>query len=126
MAADPATASFVGKALTGAGVVGFITGDYGVAFGAFSGAVFYVTTATDLPFHKKAGYFIFSFLTGVIGSDVVGAKLAQWLNYSDRPLNALGAVILSVVAVNVMTFINKQMENPGSFLSRFRGGTNGK
>lgn len=38
-----------GLALTGASVYGLLTGtDYGVVFGAFAGAVFYIATAADL------------------------------------------------------------------------------
>lgn len=47
---DPVSGTVAaGAALTGASIYGLLTGtDYGVIFGAFAGAVFYVATAADL------------------------------------------------------------------------------
>ncbi|MGL4682170.1 MAG: phage holin family protein [Hafnia alvei] len=100
--------------------------DYGVVFGAFIGAMFFVTQATDLSHLHRALYFFVSFGTGIIGSGVAGSKLANWLNYNDKPLDALGAVIISAVAIKLLTFVSEKMEDPTSLFSRFRGGTNGK
>lgn len=47
-----------GLALTGASVYGLLTGtDYGVVFGAFAGAVFYIATAADLSVLRRLAYF---------------------------------------------------------------------
>ncbi|EFM9250636.1 putative holin, partial [Escherichia coli] len=47
---DPISGTgLAGGALTGASIYGLLTGtDYGVVFGAFAGAVFYIATAADL------------------------------------------------------------------------------
>ncbi len=47
---DPISGTgLAGGALTGASVYGLLTGtDYGVVFGAFAGAVFYIATAANL------------------------------------------------------------------------------
>ena len=51
----------------GASMFGLATGiDYGVVFGAFAGAVFYVATAVNISRLKLVGYFITSFIFGVI------------------------------------------------------------
>ncbi|CAI2786412.1 putative holin [Serratia ficaria] len=99
--------------------------DYGVIFGAFIGAMFYVTQAKDIPRIRQAVSFIVSFGTGVLGASVTGAKLSGWLNYSDTPLEPLGALIISAVAVKLLTFISEKMEDPTSLFSRWRGGSNG-
>jgi len=99
--------------------------DYGIIFGAFIGAMFYVTQAKDIPRIRQAFSFVVSFGTGVLGASVTGAKLAGWLNYNDTPLEPLGALIISAVAVKLLTFISEKMEDPTSLFSKWRGGSNG-
>lgn len=122
---DPVSGGIVATAaLTGASVFGLITGtDYGVVFGAFAGAVFYVATAADLSLTRRAAYFLVSYIVGIYGSGLMGSKLAQWSGYSDKPLDSLGAVILSAVAIKTLTFIFEQ--DPINWFQRWRGGTNG-
>ena len=58
----------------GASMFGLATGiDYGVVFGAFAGAVFYVATAVNISRLKLVGYFITSFIFGVIGAPLLGS-----------------------------------------------------
>lgn len=122
---DPVSGTTVAAAgLMGASVFGIATGiDYGVVFGAFAGAVFYVATAVNITRTRLLGYFLTSFIVGVLGAGLVGAKLADWTSYSERPLDALGAVILSALIIKILTFLNSQDLNSliGMF-SRFRGG----
>ena len=96
-----------GGALTGASIYGLLTGtDYGVVFGAFAGAVFYIATAADLSASRRLAYFIVSYIAGILCSGLVGSKLANLTGYSDKPLDAIGAVIVSALAVKILTFLN--------------------
>jgi len=123
---DPVTGTgaILGGGLLGATFYGFITStDYGVVFGAFAGAVFYVATAANISRLRLAGYFLTSFIVGVIGAGLAGAKLAVLTGYSDRPLDALGAVLISALIIKVLTFLNSQdLTSLLGVLSRFRGG----
>ncbi|HDS6906943.1 TPA: phage holin family protein [Klebsiella oxytoca] len=110
--------------LMGASIFGMVTGiDYGVVFGAFAGAVFYVATAADITRKRLAAYFVTSFIVGVLGAGLLGAKLAVWTGYRERPLDALGAVIISALIIKVLTFLNSQdLNSLLSMLTRLRGG----
>ena len=119
---DPVSGTTVAAAgLMGASLFGLATGlDYGVVFGAFAGAVFYVATAASISRVRLAGYFFTSFTVGVLGAGLVGARLADWTGYRARPLEALGAVLISALMIKVLTFFNSQDLN--GLLSRFSGG----
>ncbi len=68
-----------GLALTGASVYGLLTGtDYGVVFGAFAGAVFYIATAADLSVLRRLAYFFVSYIVGILCSGLLGSKLTSW------------------------------------------------
>ena len=124
MAADPISSTGAATALTGVTFFGILSGlDYGVVFGAFAGAVYYVATAADLTTPRRVAFFLVSYIAGVLCAGLVGSKLAVLTGYSDKPLDALGAVIISALAIKILTFINNQ-DLAGVF-SRFRGGTNG-
>ncbi|MBU4683281.1 phage holin family protein [Cedecea davisae] len=122
---DPVSGTTVAAGgLMGASVFGLATGiDYGVVFGAFAGAVFYVATAANISRLRLIAYFLTSFIVGVIGAGLVGSKLAALTGYSDRPLDALGAVLIAAMIIKVLTFFNNQDLNSliGMF-TRFRGG----
>jgi len=122
---DPVSGGIIATAaVTGASVFGLITGtDYGVVFGAFAGAVFYVATAADIQIIRRAAYFMVSWIVGVYGAGLVGAKLAQILGYSDKPLDGLGAVLLSALAIKTLTFFSQQ--DPATWLTRWKGGHHG-
>lgn len=94
--------------------------DYSVMFGAFAGAVFYVASAVELRLLQRAAYFVVSYIMGIYGSGLVGAKLAEFLGYQDHPLDSLGAVLLSALAIKTLTFFSKQ--DPGYWLKRLKGG----
>ncbi|MEP8684894.1 phage holin family protein [Enterobacter hormaechei] len=115
-----------GLTLTGASVYGLLTGtDYGVVFGSFAGAVFYIATAADLSVLRRLAYFVVSYIVGILGSGLVGSKLASWTEYSDKPLDAIGAVIVSALAVQILTFLNKQDIGSLMALITRRGGSGG-
>lgn len=124
MSAEPISGTAVASAgLAGASVFGLATGiDYGVVFGAFAGAVFYVATAADISRIKLVCYFLTSFIVGVLGAGLVGSKLSSLTHY-DKPLDALGAVIFSALCIKVLTFLNSQdLNSLFGMLSRLRGG----
>jgi len=103
------TSLVVAGGLMGAGMFGLVTGiDYGVVFGAFAGAVFYVATAVNISRFRLAAYFMTSFIVGVLGAGLIGTKLASWTGYSERPLDALGAVLISALIIKILTFLNNQ------------------
>ena len=65
---DPLTATGT-TALVSATIAAPAVGiDYGVIFGAFIGAMFYVTQAKDIPRIRQAFSFVVSFGTGVLGA----------------------------------------------------------
>ncbi|MFJ5503834.1 phage holin family protein [Pectobacterium carotovorum] len=113
-----------GSALAGASLYGILTGtDYGVVFGAFAGAVFYVVTAAELTAFRRIAYFVVSYIAGVLCAGLVGSKLSALTGYTDKPLDALGAVIVSALAIKILTWFNNQdMDGVLNALSRFRGG----
>lgn len=125
---DPVSGTtLAGGALTGASLYGLLTGtDYGVVFGAFAGAVFYIASAVKLSVVSRLAYFMVSFIAGVLCSGLLGAKLAAWTGYSDKPLDALAAVIISTLAVKILTFINSQDMSSLVALVTRRGGSGGK
>ena len=95
--------------INGSESIGLIAGiDYGVVFGAFAGAVFYVATAVNISRFRLAAYFMTSFIVGVLGAGLIGTKLAIWTGYSERSLDALGAVLLSALIIKILTFLNNQ------------------
>lgn len=123
---DPVTGT---SAILGGGVLGatffglFTNTDYGVVFGAFAGAVFYVATAANVSRLRLVAYFLTSFIVGVIGAGLVGSKLAAATGYSDRPLDALGAVLISALIIKVLTFLHSQdLTSLLTILSRNKGG----
>lgn len=97
--------------------------NYSVLFGAFAGAVFYVASAVDLRLFVRAAYFLVSWIVGVYGAGLAGAKLEQLSGYSDHPLDGLGAVLLSALAIKTLTFISQQ--DPATWLARWKGGFHG-
>ncbi len=122
---DPVSGTTVAAGgLMGASAFGLAPGiDYGVVFGAFAGAVFYVATAANITRVRLIAYFMTSFIVGVLAAGLVGSKLSQATGYSDRPLDALGAVVVAAMTIKVLTFFNSQdLGSLFSILSRFRGG----
>lgn len=119
LAVSAGAASSAGSLLSGpmAGI------NYGVLFGAFAGAVYYVASAVDLRLIVRAAYFVVSWIVGVFGSGLAGAKLEQLSGYTDRPLDGLGAILLSAVAIKTLTLFSQH--DPVSWLARLKGGFHG-
>jgi hypothetical protein len=121
---DPATSSVITTALTGATLFGAVTQtDYGIIFGAFAGAVYYVATASDVPLFKRGCYFLTSFMVGVLGAGMLGDRLANLTGYNKQTLAPLAAVIVSALAIKWLAWLNEQ--SPGNWFSKMKGGGNG-
>ncbi len=59
----------------------------------------YIATAADLSAPRRMAYFVVSYIAGVLCSGLVGSKLSDLTGYNDKPLDAIGAVIISALAV---------------------------
>lgn len=82
----------------------------------------YVATATNIGRIRLVAYFITLFIVGVLGAGLIGTKLAAITHY-EKPLDALGAVIISAMCIKFLTFLNSQdLNSLFSILSRIRGG----
>ncbi len=102
------TGAVLGGGLLGSVLYGVFTHtDFGVVFGAFGGAVFYVATATNLSRARLAAYFLTSFIVGVLGAGLIGSLLNAASHY-EKPLDALGAVILSALCIKILTYLNNR------------------
>jgi len=118
---DPATSTVITATLTGATLFGAVTQtDYGIVFGAFAGAVYYVATADDVPLFRRGCYFLTSFIVGVLGAGIAGDKLMAWTGYNKQTLAPLAAVIVSALAIKSLAWLNAQ--SPFEWLSRMWGG----
>lgn len=121
---DPATGTALVVALGGATIFGAVTRtDYGVVFGAFAGAMYYMATASDVPLARRFCYFVTSFIVGVLGSGLAGERLAQWTGGDKQQMTSLAAVIVSVLAIKWLAWLNSQ--SPADWIARFKGGGNG-
>lgn len=101
--------STITTALTGVSLYGFISKNgYDVIFGALAGAIFYTASAAELSKFRRLAYFIVSYIAGVVCSGLVGAKLKELTGYSDKPLDALGAVLVSALAINILKSLNNE------------------
>ncbi|AWF51086.1 putative membrane protein [Klebsiella michiganensis] len=70
-------------------------------------------------------YFVVSYIAGVLCAGLVGSKLSALTGYSDKSLDAIGAVIISALAVKILTFLNNQDIGSLVALITRRGGSGG-
>lgn len=124
---EPVSGVTTAATLTGVGLFGWFSGlDYGVVFGSFAGAVFYVTSATDLTPLRRVSYFCVSFMVGLFGAGVLASKMAVWFTYTDKPLDALAALLIAAVAIQLLTYASNRAKNPTSLIDRWRGQSGNK
>ncbi|WP_337025200.1 putative holin [Pantoea anthophila] len=103
--AEPLSTSATAGTVAGWGIVtsaivGFITTvDYSIAFGAFAGSICFIVTASDLTRKQVFGYFLFGYAAGVFGAGFAADKIQDYLDYREKPLDALAAVVISAAAV---------------------------
>ncbi|EFC4004309.1 membrane protein [Escherichia coli] len=122
---EPLSGSGTAAALGGATVYGLFTGtDFGIVFGAFAGALFVATIPQKISVWRVAAHFLVSFIVGVLGADVMASYLVEKLNLHSTSLDALCAVLVSVVSVKILSFIHQQdiASLVSGLFSRLRGG----
>ena len=124
----PAAGSGTAAALGGATVFGLFTGtDFGIVFGAFAGALFVATMPQALSAWRVAAHFLVSFIIGVLGAEVLASWLVKHTEFDGAPVDALCAVLVSVVSVKILSFIHQQdiASLVSGLFSRLRGGGGG-
>ncbi|GCI61695.1 membrane protein [Escherichia coli] len=99
---EPLSGSGTAVALGGATVFGLFTGtDFGIVFGAFAGALFVATMPQALSAWRVAAHFLVSFIIGVLGAEVLASWLVKHTGFDGAPVDALCAVLVSVVSVKI-------------------------
>lgn len=94
--------------ITGTKLYGLLTDtDFSIVFGAFIGALFVVTMPEQLPIWRRLSHFIISFSGGILGAGVLASITSHMISYTDKPLDALCAVVISVLAVKLLTSLYK-------------------
>lgn len=125
---EPLSGSGTAAALGGVTVYGLFTGtDFGMVFGAFAGALFVATLPQALSVWRVAAHFLVSFIVGVLGADVLASLLIEGLGLYSKSVDALCAVLVTVVSVKVLSFIHQQdiASLVSGLFARMRGGGGG-
>lgn len=128
MATEPVSGTGTAVALGGATAYGIFTDtDFGIVFGAFAGALFVATMPQVLSVWRVAAHFLVSFIIGVLGAEVLASYLADKAGYDSASIDALCAVLVSVVSVKILSFIHQQEISSliSGLFSRLRGGGGG-
>lgn len=128
MATEPVSGTGTAAALGGATAYGVFTGtDFGIVFGAFAGALFVATMPQALSAWRIAAHFVVSFIIGVLGAEVLASFLVDKAGYDSASIDALCAVLVSVVSVKILSFIHQQEISSliSGLFSRLRGGGGG-
>ncbi|WP_368278715.1 putative holin [Enterobacter cloacae] len=98
----------------------------GVYVGAFSGAVVYVLSSTDMSRFAQVGYFVSSFLLGVVGADfttaIINELISGWLPADVTVGNWLGATVTAAAGVSILISLRKI--DPKALISRLLTGGN--
>jgi sugar phosphate permease len=71
-----------------------------------------------------AAHFLVSFIIGVLGADVLASYIVDKTGYNSTSIDALCAVLVSVVSVKILSFIHQQDITSliSGLFSRMRGG----
>lgn len=105
--ADPLSGTTVATVTTVSGwslflstLVGFVISiDYSIVFGSFCGALFFVISGKGLTKKQVIAFFIISYGAGVLGASFVADMIEAQLDYREKPLDGLAALLLSSLAV---------------------------
>lgn len=125
---EPLSGTGTAVALGGATAFGLFTNtDFGIVFGAFAGALFVATMPQALSAWRVAAHFVVSFIVGVLGAEVLASYLVDKTGYNSSSIDALCAVVVSVVSVKILSFIHQQDISSliSGLLTRVRGGGGG-
>lgn len=111
--------------ITGVTFASMLSGtDAGVFVGAFAGAVVYVLSAAELSRFAQIGYFIASFLIGVLAADMttgfITLAIGKYLPDGITVGKSIGATVAAALGVYVLLMLRKI--NPGRL---FSGGGDG-
>lgn len=118
-----ATATAAGWGLVASALIGFITSvDYSIVFGAFAGSMCFVVTARELSRWQTLGYFIFGYAAGIFGAGFVADEIEKYLDYSEKPLDALAAVLISALAVQGYFWLKNGGLAKLPFIKKWLGG----
>lgn len=92
-----------------------------------AGALFVATMPQALSAWRVAAHFLVSFIIGVLGAEVLASWLVKRTGFDGAPVDALCAVLVSVVSVKILSFIHQQdiASLVSGLFSRLRGGGGG-
>lgn len=83
----------------------------GVYVGAFTGAVVYVLSSQNLSRWYQAGYFIASFLLGIISADfttdILNELIGKYLPDGIKISNSIGATVAAAVGICILIALRK-------------------
>ena len=125
MATEPVSGTGTAAALGGATAYGVFTGtDFGIVFGAFAGALFVATMPQALSAWRVAAHFVVSFIIGVLGAEVLASWMEKQAGFDSTSVDALCAVLVSVMSVKILAFIHQQDISAliSGLFTRMRGG----
>lgn len=125
MATESVSGTGTVAALGGARTYGIFPGtDFGIVFGAFAGALFVATVPQALSAWRVAAHFLVSFIIGVLGAEVLASYCIDKTGFNSTSIDALCAVLVSVVSVKILSFIHQQDVSSliAGLFSRLRGG----
>lgn len=99
-------------ALTGVTFASLLSGtDAGVFIGAFAGAVVYVLSSTELTRFAQVGYFIASFLIGILAADmttgIIASFVGKYLPAGIYVSKYIGATVAAALGVYVLLLLKK-------------------
>lgn len=112
---EPITLSATGVAtlgITGVTFASLLQGtDAGVFIGAFAGAVVYVLSSTELTRPAQVGYFIASFIIGVLGADmttgIIASVIGSYLPPGIVVTKYIGATVAAAMGVYILLMLRK-------------------
>ncbi|MBM2883186.1 hypothetical protein JFK97_02175 [Chromobacterium phragmitis] len=94
--------------------------DAAVVLGAFAGAAVFVLSSDSLSLAKKAGFFIVSFVAGLVAAAGVASLLARWLPIDASP--GVGALLAAALAVKVLLWLIRLADDPAAAVRGMKGG----
>lgn len=105
---EPISSTTVTGVATAATLTGWWAGlDSGVVIGAFTGAVFFLTSSKELKLIDRGAYFFVSFIVGVISAPYVSEIISLLIpgTKNTAPV-ALGALISAAIAIKFLLAIS--------------------
>jgi ABC-type uncharacterized transport system permease subunit len=120
--AEPVSTSYATGSVVAVGSLSLLPGvESAVILGSFAGAVVFVLASTDLTNAKKIGFFVISFIAGILCASIAAALLTSLLPDRIEVSEGVGALVAAAVAVRLLLWVIKISEDPGALLSRFKG-----